>query len=99
MIAAKHTLEAATENTLAFAVGGIQEKCKKREQEDILGKEITIDELEDTRRLKIIKPDERALVGPDAVTDNPALKNEYYLSVNSKAGLNNIDHQKVHKVI
>ena len=67
--------------------------------EDGADKEITIDELEDTRRLKIIKPDERALVGPNAVSDNPALKNEYYLSVNSKAGLNNIDHQRVHKVI
>ncbi len=27
-----------------------------------------------------------------SVFDDPSLKNEYYLSVNSKAGLNHIDH-------
>lgn len=97
MMAHKQSLEAAHENTLSFAVSDIGEEMKKKLEDEVLGKggrgkEFTIDELEDTRRLKIMKPDERALVGPNAVHDNPALKNEYYLSVNSKAGLGNIDH-------
>ena len=36
---------------------------------------------------------------PGSVFNDPALKNEYYLSVNSKAGLSHIDKQKVNAVI
>ena len=57
------------------------------------GKDFTIDELEDQSTLKIIQPK-----GAGAYQD-PSLKNEYYLSVNSKAGLTHIDQQKVHQVI
>lgn len=58
-------------------------------------REFTIDELEDQSNLRIIKPTENPRDTGRSVIhnpNNPALKNEYYLSVNSKAGLNNIDH-------
>ena len=61
------------------------------------GRELTIDELEDqSTSLKILRPGEKQN-GKGLFEDKQ--KSEYYLSVNSKAGLEKIDHKKVHQII
>ena len=93
--------------TIAFGADGKKQLTAKDGMNEITedmimksGRQFTIDELEDqSSSLKILRSGENGGLtgGKNLFEDKRA--SEYYLSVNSKAGLNNIDHKKVHQII